>query len=81
MNLEKEVAKEYMDPYTAKEQNAKELWFDEESEQYNDHITLSSVVTLTQPEQYVCPNCCRLNEKSNNTCNYCQHDPNVIEDR
>jgi len=55
MNLEKEVAKEYMDPYTAKEQNAlisqveKELWFDEESEQYNDHITLCSVVTLTQP--------------------------------
>ena len=57
MNLEKEVAKEYMDPYTAKEQNAlisqveKELWFDEESEQYNDHITLSSVVALTQPEK------------------------------
>ena len=22
-----------------------------------------------------------MNEKSNNTCNYCQHDPNIIEDR
>ena len=85
--LETHLANTYMDPYRAYTFNFfitqvdNEIWYDEDSEEHKDHVSLSNVLTATKSDKYVCAKCCKLNDKSNDICENCNHDPNTIFDR